>query len=983
MRTFSYLAGMPVRFIRLFLLLLLLHPLAGRAQTATPAFARFTTREGLPSTEVYQVLEQNGLLWMATDHGLACYNGYEFTTFSSAQGLPDNTILKLFLDAHNVLWMQAFSGELFTLEQGRVKPYVFNDRIRSISRGSLPQSFCVRPDGTVLVSALNPGVFQIGPDGRDSLLFRFRKGDAEARLYVQEAVPGHFIVSGTWTDHAATNLQLYVQDREQDLQSLPLPFGVSGRVSACRFNAETVLISVGTQIFSLRNGHLQPVFTTAAEVIAMKPDAEGMAWVMTQNGLYHIDPDQRREPEGPWLPNEFMSWSCRDREGGWWFTTITGGVYYVANLRVRQLVPDPRQYKPPFCIGLYGDTLLAGTWNGKVMKVGPQGCTPFFSFSDSAYVRSVSGTTDPPVVYVGRDQAGTIRNRQFTPFGMRRSLALSGKFLFLPGGGFMNATGTAIYYPHKDSLLTLSLRSKVLCIYPVSDDSVLAGTYNGLFAVQSARGLVSEADTVFRGKRVDAIILVKDQWVLAVRGYGLYIGKPGNWQVISSAQGLGSDILHALGASGNSIWCASNQGVSKVELTSLSPLQYTISNAGLAEGLPETGIGDLLLFRDSVWLNGATGIIWFPATESFRNTVPPLLQLREVRVNDKAMPADDLLRLNPEQNNISIRFEGISMRTGAKMRYRCRLISDRDTFISDTYNRYIDLIALPPGDYTLQVQAFNNSGIASARPLAIRFRIAAPWWLRPWVWVLTALLLLGCGWLLFRMRVNRIRQREEQKAEFNRQLAGLEMKALRAQMNPHFIFNAINSIQDYVLKKDTQAAQRYLTKFARLVRLILDNSVEGEVLLAAELKSTELYVEFEQQRFGDKFRFQPEIGREVEADELLIPSMILQPYLENAIRHGISHSEHPCVLRLRLRQDEKFLYIEIEDDGIGRAAAAGWNAEHSTGHTSHGTSITSGRVEAYNRIHHTQITVETEDMKDTTGAPAGTRVSLRIPLRYR
>lgn len=954
-----------------------------QAQRPMPPFTQFTTRQGLPSTEVYHVLEQNGRLWMATDHGLAVYNGYEFTTISSAQGLPDNTILKLFLDDHNVLWLQTFSGELFTLQQGQIKPYAYNHRILSLTRGSIPQSFCVKADGTVLMSALQPGAFQISPDGRDSLLFAFKKNEPLARLYVHEAISGHFIVSGNWNDENANSASLTIRAREQVTFNLSLPSGVRGRVSACRLNNESILLAVGAQVYSFHNRELKPVFSLTADVIALKADGEGMAWAMTRSGLYHFDPGGMRPPEGPWMANEYLSSACRDREGGWWFTTITGGVYYVSNLRVRYLVPDPQRYKPPFCIGLYGDTLLAGTWNGKIMKVGSWGCQPFYSFTDSAYIRSVSGTVDPPAVYVGRDKAGFIRDGRFTPLGMKRSLSLSGKFLFLPGGGFMNATGTAIYYPQHDSVLTVSLRSKVLCMQPLSDDSILTGTYNGLFVIKPSRLQVSEADTVFRDKRVDAIIRVRDQLVLAVRGYGLYIGYPGHWRVISSREGLVSDILHSLCTYDNNIWCASNQGVSKVELSSQSPLEFSISNAGLAEGLPETGIGDMLILRDTVWLNGSTGIIWFPASEHFRNQVPPLLHLTEVRVNDRIMAEVAIKHLNPDLNNISIRFEGISMRTRGKVLYRCRLISDRDTFVSDTYNRYIDFIALPPGNYTLNVQAFNNSGTPSANTLSVNFNIAAPWWLRPWVWAVMALLLLGCGFMLFRMRVNRIRMREEQKAEFNRQLAGLEMKALRSQMNPHFIFNAINSIQDYVLKKDTPAAQRYLTKFARLVRLILDNSVEGEVLLADELKATELYVEFEQQRFGDKFRFVSDKGPEVEADELLIPSMILQPYLENAIRHGISHSQRPCILRLHLHQDEKFLYIVIEDDGIGRAAAAGWNAEHSAGHTSHGTSITSGRVEAYNQIHHTQITVTTDDLQHPDGSPAGTRVRLQIPIRYR
>lgn len=973
---------MPPGFRMLFTLFLLLcsvSPLS--AQRPIPPFTQFSTREGLPSAEVYHVLEQDGRLWMATDHGLAVYNGYEFTTISSAQGLPDNTILKLFLDDHNVLWMQTFSGELFTLRQGRVIPYPYNSRIRSLTKGAIPQSFCVKADGTVLISALQPGAFQIGPDGRDSILFHFSQGESVSRLYVHEAITGHFIVSGTWNDENASAAALHIKTREQGSLTLPLPVTARGRVSACRFNTETILIAVGAQVYSFHRRQLKAVFRVPADIIALKADGEGMAWVMTRNGLYHFDPDQIRPAEGPWLPNEYLSSACRDREGGWWFTTITGGVFYIANLRVRYLIPDPLQYKPPFCIGSYADTLMAGTWNGKLMTIGQQGCVPFFSFNDSGYIRSVSSTGFPPRVYVGRDRSGTIQQGKFSPFAFKVPQSLSGKFVFDAPESFMNATGTAVYLVRRDSVFPVSFSSKVLCIFALSVDSVLAGTYNGLYLVQPSAGRVSEADSLFRNKRVDAIIKFRQQWVLAIRGYGLYLGRPGQWQVIGSREGLGSDILHALCTTGNTIWCASNQGLSRVDLSQASPLKYAVTNVALAEGLPETGIADLLLLRDTVWLNGSTGLIWFPAAERFLNQIPPLLQLLEIRVNDRVSAVDALNNLEADQNNISIRFEGLSMRSRGMLKYACRLISDRDTFISDTYNRYIDFIALPPGNYLFEVQAFNNSGKASLKTLKVSFSIKAPFWQRPWVWILALLIFLTGAFLLFRIRIRRIRKMEEQKAEFSRQLAGLEMKALRAQMNPHFIFNAINSIQDYVLKKDTASAQRYLTKFARLVRQILDNSVEGEVLLDDELKAAELYVEFEQQRFGDKFRFVPEMDANVEADTLLIPSMILQPYLENAIRHGISHSESPCTLWLRVAQDDHYLYITIEDDGIGRKAAAVWKEQQIPGHISHGTAITSGRVEAYNKVHNTRITVYTDDLDDKSGR--GTRVRLTIPIRYR
>jgi hypothetical protein len=944
-----------------------------------PPFTQFTTRQGLPSTEVYHVLEQNGRLWMATDHGLAVYNGYGFTTISSAQGLPDNTILKLFLDDHNVLWLQTFSGELFTLQQGQIKPYAYNHRILSLTRGSIPQSFCVKADGTVLMSALQPGAFQIDPDGRDSILFHFRKGEPELRLYVHEAITGHFIVSGNWSDESASSVSLNIRTREHGRFNLRLPPGVKGRISACRFNNESILLAVGAQVYSFNNRELKPVLSLPADVIALKADGEGMAWAMTRSGLYYFDPEGMRPPEGPWMANEYLSSACRDREGGWWFTTITGGVYYISNFRVRHLIPDPQLYKPPFCIGLYGDTLLAGTWNGKLLKIGQQGCVPFFTFSDSGYIRSVSGILSPPVVYVGRDMSGTIQQGQFSPFRYGYSQSVSGKFVFPPGGEFMYSTGTAIYFTRNDSLLPLSFSSKVLCVFPLGEDSVLAGTYKGLYLVQPSTARITEADSLFQDKRVDAVIRVRDKWVLAVRGYGLYIGRPGRWQVIGTGQGLGSDILHALCATESTIWCASNQGVSRLELEQTDPLQYTITHAALAEGLPETGIGDLLLLRDTVWLNGSTGIIWFPASERFRNQVPPLLELLEISVNNRVMPRDALRQLETGQNNISIRFEGLSMRAGGKVKYSCRLISDRDTFITDTYNRYIDFIALPPGDYLFEVQAFNNSGIPSAKALRVSFSIKTPFWQRSWVWMLVLLIFLTAAYLLFRIRIRRIRKMEEQKAEFSRQLAGLEMKALRAQMNPHFIFNMMNSIQDFILKNDLKSAQKYLTKFARLVRMILDNSVQSEVLLDEELKANRLYVELEQQRFNQKFEFIFEIDCDLEDRGIRIPSMLIQPFLENAIKHGISHLEGPGRLRLSVKRSNIDLIVEIEDNGVGRKAAAEWNALHQKDHQSMGSILTEKRVEILNTTLRSGIRLDVIDLSDVNGRPSGTLVRMVFP----
>jgi len=224
-----------------------------------------------------------------------------------------------------------------------------------------------------------------------------------------------------------------------------------------------------------------------------------------------------------------------------------------------------------------------------------------------------------------------------------------------------------------------------------------------------------------------------------------------------------------------------------------------------------------------------------------------------------------------------------------------------------------------------------------------------------------------------------VRKEEEWKAELDRQLLVLESKALRAQMNPHFIFNVMNSIQDYILKNDSKSAQRYLTKFARLVRMILDNSLESEVLLVDELKANSLYVELEQQRFNDKFDFRYEVDPELETRSIRIPPMLIQPFLENAIKHGIGHLQRKGILLLKASLEHSDVVIVIEDNGVGRKAAEEWSSQNVKDHHSYGSLITGKRVEALNAMLHLNISLVVEDLIDVNDMAIGTRVVLRFP----
>jgi sensor histidine kinase YesM len=208
----------------------------------------------------------------------------------------------------------------------------------------------------------------------------------------------------------------------------------------------------------------------------------------------------------------------------------------------------------------------------------------------------------------------------------------------------------------------------------------------------------------------------------------------------------------------------------------------------------------------------------------------------------------------------------------------------------------------------------------------------------------------------------------------------MEMRALRAQMNPHFIFNSLNSIQKYILKNDHFAASQYLTKFSRLIRLILDHSNQNNILLASEAELLRLYCEMESLRFDQRFEYSIEMEPSLQPDTVEIPSMLIQPYVENAIWHGLLHKETVGRLLIRFGKNEKgHLLVTVEDDGVGRKKAMELRSKQVLKKKSYGIQITEDRIALINRLNHIQASCTITDLYDIAGNPVGTRVVLEIP----
>jgi hypothetical protein len=295
----------------------------------------------------------------------------------------------------------------------------------------------------------------------------------------------------------------------------------------------------------------------------------------------------------------------------------------------------------------------------------------------------------------------------------------------------------------------------------------------------------------------------------------------------------------------------------------------------------------------------------------------------------------------------------------------------------------VSYAGLPPGKYTLKIRAKDGLGNWCSSEHRIDIIINPPFWKTLWftalmLALLTLSILAGLRW-----RIATVKKREEEKNRLKEQMAELENQALRSQMNPHFIFNCLNSINGFVVSNNPDEASRFVTKFSRLIRLILDNSKEPFVSLEQELAALKIYIELEKMRFASKFDSNIEIEDAINTSGIFVPPMIFQPFVENSIWHGLLHKETPGKLLIHVDIVADILQVSIEDDGIGRAAAAELKSKTALKNKSYGLAITRQRIINFNKGEQFKIptAVVVEDKFDDQNRANGTRIVLKLAIR--
>lgn len=285
-------------------------------------------------------------------------------------------------------------------------------------------------------------------------------------------------------------------------------------------------------------------------------------------------------------------------------------------------------------------------------------------------------------------------------------------------------------------------------------------------------------------------------------------------------------------------------------------------------------------------------------------------------------------------------------------------------------------------DITIEIIPANENGDLAEEAFVLPVIVNTPFWLTNWFKALVVLLILAAIFLVFRFRIRQLRKNQILQTAYNKKIAEVEMSALRAQMNPHFLFNCLNSIKFFIINNETDQASDYLTKFGRLIRLILSNSKTESISLKKELEALRLYVELESLRFDQQFEFDLKISPELQTDFIEVPPMIIQPFVENAIWHGLMHLKTKGWLQVRLSLEGEDLVCEIEDNGVGRTKAANLKSKSVSKEKSMGMDITRNRLMRIQTDIQIEDQLEIIDLKNEDETPKGTLVRFRIPLKY-
>ncbi len=946
-------------------------------QIASSSFRHFTTEDGLPSSEVYNVIQdRKGNIWLGTDRGVTRFDGYEFRTYSYKDGLTDNTVFKLLEDKRGRVWMLTFSGKIFYFENDKIKPYKFNEMLFKTAQSMIPKAFYIDSLENVSMSFINYGEIKINSKGE--IEYRFNKKTLPGVNYlIEEISPEKLLTTVVSLNDKNKNLKI-LHEINNIFYTISIEAKPAERFEAIRLSKDKLVFSNGKSLYINTNNSLKHISDLPGKILSLIKDNNDNIWVGTEVGVFLYDQLGFNNKAFHYLDNNYITCILQDHESGYWFTSLNNGVYYMPGYGIKgMLFNQGRFQKPTSLANDFLSTVYIGCWNGALVKMRGGQIKIVYDpgIKNSTPVTNLSSIPGDEKIYLSRSKPGYFYEGKFNSFKTDGIIGLKTNFIKRSDGEIYCAGTRFIFKSKKDSILLFAIVSqRISCLSETFNHQLLLGSNIGAFVFDD----ITKETILFRSElnniRVDDIKWSGRNLLFATKGKGLLVLTNDSIIIIDESTGLCSNLINKLLVVGNEVWCTSNKGLSHIVLNDKDAFKYTITNIQSNDGLFSDEINDITLLNDTVYVATNFGISFFDSKTDFVNHESPPVYISSLRINSSDTSFKNVMELPYNYNNLQIGFNGISYRSRGRIKYKYQLITGTDTLSSFTANREVEFLSLHPGKYKFQVSAMNNSGVWSLRPAVFSFTIYPAWWQTFWFKMIIVFLAATGVYLFFRNKVEKLRY----NFEMERRQATLQLTAMRSQMNPHFIFNVMNSIRNYMQNHDMKSAEKYLTSFSKLVRYVLDNSEVQEITLEEELNALRSYTELEIQRFENGFEFNIIVENGIILSETYLLSLLLQPFVENAIKHGISRMKSGGKILIDIRKSGESILIAVEDNGVGISEASRWNEEHRETHISHGTAINMERIEAYNKVFNKNIKIRIINLSDNEGKSVGTRVEVEV-----
>lgn len=973
-------------------------------------FQVFSVEEGLPQSQVYAMcMDQNHRIWLGTKGGgLTVFDGAKFINYGSEQGLFDDKVFALFQDHEGVLWLGTgkhichFNGLQFVYD--------------SIGKGNLVVSSILEDNQHVIWAATNQGLFfrknKIWTSYSDqhnvlkadvSCLFI----DDEGKLWSGND-DGLFLILDEGTKQFTTKDGL-TSNKVRSVASLngKLLVGTYGGGLNVNINGSWKVIGSSKEIINdvfvdkdkqqvwlatHNNGVVQikpennsVTYYTVDDGLStnhtriIKKDAWGNIWIGTSGGGLNkmFTPNFRHFNEKDGLTGKMFYAVEHAKDGGVWVSNGDFGIAKIYNDSIL-LLNQSTGFRD-----LKSKALLEDSFGN--LWIGTEGHgVYFYDGIQFTQIDGVDGLADNWIRSIKEDQNGVIW-----------VATVSGISAITP---YKNEMGLS--FQIKDFSQSKGLPDdRINTIFVDQDNRLWFGCQSGHIGYILDHNIYfSEEDKAQIKSPIKSMDVDNENrlWV-ATEGNGIFWGDLDDqfihFKRINTSNGLNNNNVYLIQTDyQNRIWAGAGSGIDELMLNAEGELLYVkhySKNEGFLGGETCSDAADVDL-KGRVWLGTLDGLNCFSAKEGFVNEVAPKVFIEDIAIfyesilNTEAarqiydwFEVKDKLQLHYTENHLSFHFDAINLINPNKVYFEYFLegfdsewspLSDRN---DATYSN------LPSGDFIFRVKAVNEDGITSEE-LVIPISVSIPYWRTNWFYFLTisgAGVLLGVIILVIFSRYRRKVKEEQEKLKIERNMLELEQKTLRLQMNPHFIFNAMNTVQALIAKNDTKEARYYLAKFSKLMRKILENSRHGMIPIQDEIETLENYLNLEKLSTDHPFDFNIIVSDNIQPDAFGIPPLLLQPFVENAIVHGIKEIDRVGEIRIEISKHDQFIQCVIKDNGRGRKAAQEIRQQKSSYHKSTALLLTQERLEALTKGSDYK-SFEIIDHE----APTGTEVILRIPI---